>query len=353
MGKQRSGDGVETGRRRWLGGFVRETARGKAVFVIEKRIKGELFKVSTRCHTEKAALAELARFEVDPMLYVPGGAIGLRMTAELVVEYRNWQIAERGNSHEWALTSGNMLMDWLEAFGDLDLRRLTSVRVRETLLRWKTSRPARVTVLKGFFSWLRRVKGLLKHHEDPMPDVPIPERKSSKETGARDVPFDVVCRVYRALREDVRDVLQLLGGTGMHLNELRRFAEKGEIRADPTGQALATITVWHKRKEDFAYAITVPEALEAARRIRAGGKTLGRHRLWELTKRANRDAGIDEAERLNLGDMRHCVGTWAIELGEDIRNIARAYNHESEAMLRRHYVRHAVPRAVIKTRPLA
>lgn len=350
MGKAR-GDWV--GRRRWLGGFVRETANGKPVFVIEKRINGALFKVSTRCHTEKAALAELARFEVDPVLYVPGGAVGLRMTAELIIAYRTWQMNERENSYEWSHTSANLLMDWLEALGDVDLRRLTAVRVKETLQRWKTSRPARVTVLKGFTRWLRTERGLLKHHEDPMPDVPIPERKSSKETGARDVPFDVVCRVFRALREDVRDLLQVMAGTGMHLAEAQRFAAKGVIRADPSGQALATLTVWHKRKEDFAYAITDPAQLAAAERIRAKGSMLARHRLWELMVRANRDAGIAEHERLNFGDMRHCVSTWAIELGEDIRNVARAYNHESEAMLRRHYVRHAVPRAIIKTRPLA
>jgi integrase len=347
------GDAVETGRPKWLGGFIRETARGKRVYVIEKRIKGELFKVSTRCHTEKAALAELARFEVDPMLYVPGGAVGLRMTSELIIEYRNWQLTERGNSHEWAHTSGNMLADWQAALGEIDLRRLTSARVKETLQRWDTSRPARVTCLKGFYTWLRKEKGLLKHHEDPMPDVRIPERKSSKETGARDVPFEVVCAVFRALRPDVRDILQMMAGTGMHLAEAARFAEKGEIRPDPSKQALATLTVWHKRKEDFAYPVTSQDALDAATRIREQGWMLNRHRLWELMVAANKAAGVPDEQRLNFGDMRHCVATWAIELGEDIRNVARAYNHESEAMLRKHYVRHAVPRAIIKTRPLA
>lgn len=347
------GDFVETGgRRKWLGGFVRETARGKPVFVIEKRIKGELFKVSTRCHTETAALAELKRFEVDPMLYVPGGAVGLKMTADLVLEYRGWQISERGNTHEWAHTSANMLMDWLEAFGETDLRRLTAVEVKRTLQRWRTSRPGRVTALKGFFSWLRKERGLLKHHEDPMPDVRIPERKSSKETGARDVPFDVACRVYRALRKDVRDVLQVMAGTGMHLAEVQRFATGGAIRKDPSGQSLAVLVVWHKRKEKAVCAITNTEQLAAAERIRAQGWMLSRNALWVLMKRANVDAGIPEAERLNFGDMRHSVATWAVELGEDIRNVARAFNHESEAMLRQHYVRHAVPRAVIKTRVL-
>lgn len=341
----------------WLGGFVRQTVRGKRIYVIEKRIHGVLFKVSTRCHTEKAALSELARFEMDPTLYVPGGIASLRMSADLVLEYREWQITERGNTHEWAHTSANMLKEWMLAFGDLDLRRLTAQRVRETLTRWRTSRPARVTVLKGFFTWLRKERGLLKHHEDPMPDVRIPERKSARpvggeQSGARDVPFDVVCRVYRALREDVRDVLQMMAGTGMHLAEAQRFATGGAIRKDPSGQALGVLVVWHKRKEKAVCAVTHAEQLAAAERVRAKGFMLSRNTLWGLMRRANADAGIPDDQRLNFGDMRHCVSTWAVELGEDIRNVARAFNHESEAMLRQHYVRHAVPRAIIRTRVL-
>jgi integrase len=343
------GDLTRTARPQWLGGFIRKTKAGRPTYVIEKRINGQLFKVSTRCHTLDAAVKELARFEVDPGGYIKR----LVMTVDLVLEYRTWQLDERGNSHEWAHTSANLLMDWLEALGDVDLRKLTAVAVKEKLRGWETSRPARVTALKGFFTWLRKERGLLKHHEDPMPDVRIPERKSAKEQGrARDVPFKTALAVYRHLRADVRDVLQLLSGTGWHLSEVGRFAEKGEIRKDPTGKSKAVLVVWHKRKEDSVTGLSNPLHIAAAKRLREQGWILSRGRLAELMRLANDAAGVPEGERLHFGDMRHCVGTWSVELGEDMRDVARAFNHESEKMLRRHYVRHAVPRATIKTRPL-
>lgn len=349
------------GRRRWLGGFVRETKRGKPVFVIEKRIGGVLFKVSTRRHTEDAAVRELRRFEADPGSYDPTvSADTLKMTPELVIEYRNWMVEPRpvgrGNSHAWGLQTASFLLDWLEALGGKDLRRITAPDVKAALATWDTSLPGRVVALKGFFSWLRKELGVLKHFQDPMPDVRIPEREAAKETatGPRDVPFDRVQLVYRHLREDVRDILLLLTGTGWHVSEVRRFASAGEIRKDPTGRHLATLVTFHKRREKAVAGIVHQEHLDAARRIREQGFIWSGNTLAGLMRRANRDAGIDpKKERpVYFGDMRHSVGTWAIEAGDDIRDVARAYNHESEKMLRRHYVRHAVPRATVTTRVL-
>jgi integrase len=345
------GDSVETDRKRkpWLGGFIRETKGGRPVYVIEKRIAGRLFKRSTRCHTEKAALDQLRKFEGDPGGYVER----LMLTDALIFEYRDWQLDVAGNSHEWAHTSANMLADWMEVIGETDLRQLTAPKVKTMLASFTTSQPARMTVLKGFFTWLRKERGLLKHHEDPMPDVRIPERKSAKEQGrARDVPFETALAVYKQLRADVKDVLQLLSGTGWHLSEVGRFAEKGEIRKDPTGKSKAVLVVWHKRQEHAVTGLSNPAHIAAAKRLREQGWILSRGRLAELMRFANDAANIPEDERLHLGDMRHCVGTWSVELGEDMGTVARAFNHESEKMLRRHYVRHAVPRATIKTRAL-
>lgn len=364
--KTTNGDSVETAtpkkkRPVWLGGFIRVTARGKRVYVIEKRIGGVLFKASTRKHTEDAAIKEFRKFEADPGGYDPTkSADSLIMTPELVLEHVDWQTAPRpaglGNDHEWALTCGSFLKAWLEAYGNRDLRRVTAVDIKQMLRRWKTSVPNRVSALKGFYSWLRKEKGLLKHHEDPTPDVPIPGRRAAKETetGARDASFEKVQRVYAHLREDVRDILLLLSGTGWHVSEVRRFVTNGEIRKDPTGKHLATLVTFHKLREHAVSGLTHPEHLEAARRLREKGYMLSRKHLATLMLKANIAAGIDpETERpVYLGDMRHSVGTWAIEDGEDIAATAKAFNHTSEKMLRRHYVRHAVPRATIKTRVL-
>jgi len=348
--KTARGDNVE--RPKWLGGFIRFTKAGKPTYVIERHWRGGYFKASTRCHTEKAALVELARFEEDPESYVAGGRDRLLMTPELVIEYRA-HLLDRGNTYDWAKDCANMLSDWLEAIGGRDLRRLDVGRdIRPALALWKHSLPARIVAMKGFMSWLRKDKGLLKHSEDPMPDVRIPKRQSSRLTAPRDVPFDRVQLVYKHLREDVRDILQLLAGTGWHLSEAIRFAHDGDIRKDPTRKHLAVLVTWHKRKEHAVSGLTDPAHVAAARRLREKGTTLGRSRLNFLIKRACRDAGLPKDEWFGFGDMRHSVSTWAIEAGEDMAHVAKAFNHTSEAMLRGHYVRHAVPRATIKTRVL-
>jgi hypothetical protein len=52
--------------RRWEGGYIRQDKRGRDVYVIRRKVRGKAFKVSTRCHTARAALEHLARFEADP-----------------------------------------------------------------------------------------------------------------------------------------------------------------------------------------------------------------------------------------------------------------------------------------------
>ena len=104
MGKQR-GDTVNK-RPQWLGGFIRFTKSGKPTYVIERHWRGGYFKASTRMHTEKGALEELARFESDPESYVAGGRDRLLMTPELVMEYRS-HLLDKGN------TSG---IDWIRWF---------------------------------------------------------------------------------------------------------------------------------------------------------------------------------------------------------------------------------------------
>jgi integrase len=349
MRKTRGDSGGD--RPKWLGGFIRFTKAGRPTYVIERHWRGGYFKASTRCHTEKAALSELARFEEDPESYVAGGRDVLRMTPELIMEYRAHQI-NKGITYEWANDVARLLGQWLVALDGRDLRKLKATEhIKPALVNWK-SQPARVVALKGFFTWLRKDRGLLEHAEDPMPDVRIPKRESSRYTGPRDVPFDRVQRVFRALREDVRDVLQLLVGTGWHLSEAIRFATTGEIRKDPTGKHLAVLVTWHKRKEHAVSGLMKREHLEAAKRIRAGETMLGRSRLAYLMRRACRDAGLPKDEWFGFGDMRHSVSTWAIEAGDTIENTAKAFNHASEAMLRGHYVRHAVPRGTVKTRTL-
>jgi hypothetical protein len=336
-------------REKWEGGFVRKTKRG-VVYVIERHINGEYFKASTRCSTRPAAVKELARFELDPHGYVPaGGEDRLCLTTELVLEHREYQVEEKGNSREWALECARFLADWMEDFGGKDLRRVSiTADVKPALRRRKTSQPHRVEALKGFYTWLRKEKGLVKHYEDPMPDMRIPRARPRRETAPRDRSLHDVEAVLPFLRPDLRDVLQLLAGTGWHVQEVRRFAESGEIRRDPTGKHLAVLVTWHKRREKSASYIDHVEHLEAAERIRARGKVPSRNVTAAQMRKACAAAGV----KLNLGDLRHTVGTWAYELGAPMDQVAKSFNHTDEKMARQHYVRHAVPHGSIPTRAL-
>lgn len=352
-----TGDSVETVRRHWLGGFIRETKKGRDVYVIEKRIGGRLFKVSTRCHTEDAAMKQLRRFEANPQAYRPGDA-GLALSKELVLEHVDWQMAPAPlgaeNSREWALECGRLLFDWLEALEGRDLRHLSPTDLKEKLKTWRTSIPARVVVLKGLYSWLRKEKGLVRHHEDPALDVAIPKRPAAKDsaTGRKDHAFKKVKRVHHSLRKDVRPIYELLAATGWHLAEIRRFVMGGEIRKDPTGKHLAVLVTWHKRKEHAVVGLTKPRHVMLAKRLLAGKTMLSNSTLAGLIRKANRNAGVKGERLAYLGDMRHTFSTWAIEDGHSMTEVAKHNNHATEAMLRKHYVGHAVPRATIKARLL-
>jgi integrase len=362
--KKRRGDGVATGRNgNWAGGFVRRGASGLDTYVIERHVGGAYFKVSTRCHTEEAALAELARWEKDPYAYRPGLVAGkLEMTDELVFEYCRWMREEKGNTKEWANVCRHLLADWLDDLAGLDLRSVTPHgHLLPALRSHDANRRARVTCLKGFFRWLRVEKGLLRHAEDASLDMSIPKHRPSRLVAPRDVPADDVRKVAQvfarhtadkreaAAREQMLDTLALLQGTGWHVSEVRRFVANGEIRADPTGRFLAVLVTWHKRKEfSSAYAQNT-ETLEAAKRLKQLARLFSNNTHAMRMAWACREAGVT---RFDLGDMRHSVSTWAAEDGADQMEIAKALNHSSPKTTRDHYIRQRIPLGVMRVRPL-
>ena len=66
----------------WEGGYRRRDSKGRDVFVIERWVGGRKFHASTRCHTRKAALKQLERFEANPAGYRPDGEEQLPISAE-------------------------------------------------------------------------------------------------------------------------------------------------------------------------------------------------------------------------------------------------------------------------------
>src|SRR5216684_3817779 len=61
--------------RKWDGGYVRKDERGREVYTIRRMINGKRYDVSTRAHTERAALEQLKRFEADPEGYDARGVL--------------------------------------------------------------------------------------------------------------------------------------------------------------------------------------------------------------------------------------------------------------------------------------
>jgi hypothetical protein len=56
---------------KWDYGYIRKDAKGRKVHIIRVSIGGKRYEVSTRRHTQGAAIDEYRRFETDPENYEP------------------------------------------------------------------------------------------------------------------------------------------------------------------------------------------------------------------------------------------------------------------------------------------
>lgn len=328
----------------WPGGYIRRGIRGPT-YMIDRRVAGVRFHLSTRCHTIAAALKHLERFEANPDQYTPAdGRVGLAMTAALVLEYRTFQLDAKKVSTPWANDVGRMLADWTEDFAGLDLRKLDLQHIKSALRRRNSTPHHRVTALKGFFRWLRSEKGLLKHHEDVSLDVPMPKIAAAKLSRKKVVSVDVVRACIRATPLPYQDALLLLAGTGWHVSELRRFATSGELVRSTQPGVLAVAVTTHKTKRLTRTGIYLPETLAAAERIRGAGHVVCDKVLNVHVGRACAVAGVP---RFTVGVMRHSMATWAVESGAHLKTVSEFLDHQSESTTRNFYVDTAQAKAAI------
>lgn len=340
-------------RKKWAGGYVRTTKGGRAVYVIERWHRGARIHVSTGCSTLEGARAELARFEANPLRYVPGGGAGedgLRLTAELVLAYREHQL-KKGLTGEWADEVARCLADWEEVLRGLDLRQLQLHKdVKAALERWPTQRAHRIKSLKGFFRWLREEKGLLTRAQDATLDLKVPQSRPEKQRRRKVVPPEDVAAVLKHLPPLSRDVLHLLTATAWHVSEVRRFAEAGEIvvpmKADGV---LAVLITRHKSGDLTKTPILYPEHLDAARRLQAAKELPTRMTLARHMKAARQAAGVPY---FGMGQMRHTVLTWGVQAGASVRDAKEFAQHRSEQTTRRFYLDLDIPKAAIPVRRL-
>jgi integrase len=321
----------------WTGGYVRRTKRGKPVYVIERWQGGSRIHVSTGCNTLPAAMKELERFEKDPYGYVPGGnnSGAVRMTAELILAFRDFQLA-KGLTREWTDEVARCLASWAEVVGPRDLRGLDLHRdLKPAIGTWKTRRPHRIKAIKGFYRWMVEERGLISSQQDPTVRLRVPQAKPEKWRKRKVVPFESVQAVYHHLTEVTRDVMLLSSATALHISEIRRFAESGELEAPLEEGALAVFVVRHKTGGPVKKALRLEEQVEAAKRLRARGGLPKRMTLARHMTAACEAAGVP---LFGLGQMRHSVLTWGVKAGASVAEAAQFANHSSETTTKRHYL---------------
>lgn len=333
---------------RWPGGYIHVQQDGRQLFIIEKRVNGRRFHVSTRCHSWTSAMKQLERFEANPLGYSPAGdepEAPLQMTDELVEQYEKWQVG-RGVTKKHANEMGNRLADWMEDLAGQDLRKVTlRDAIKPALDRRTTCRSHRIIALKGFYSWLRKERHLLTSGQDPTLDLPVPQATPEKWKRRKAVPVEHVRAALEKLAPAYRDMLLVLGGTGWHVTELERFvrSEESEIVDAQRGATLAVLVTRHKVGDLTRTPVLSQDVLEAARRLKERGS---------IPRRANAELkAACEAVKVptfTFGVMRHSVGTWGVEAGALPAVVSEFLNHKDPRTTKRFYTDVAVPTAEVR-----
>jgi integrase len=347
---------------------VHRQKNGLDLFIIERKIRGRRFHVSTGAHTITAAKAQLERFEADPLGFDPRGGDGdkLQLTAELIEQWEAFSIA-KGNGRTYTRDHGRKLARWLLVLGGADLRKLTLRQLREGLT-GLSARKHRIIAIKSFFSWLRTEKGLVTTAQDATLDLKVPQGSPEKYRRRKVVEWQNVEKLLAVLEAEStadaqrertpndklepgadarrrRDCLLLLTATGWHVTELGRFVRGGELLRQASGDVLAVLVVRHKGGDLARTPISHREHLEAAERLRASGEV-----PRNLQKEHVLACSRAKVPAFGLGVMRHSVATWAVEAGAAPEQVARFLGHRDKRTTERFYVDVAVPTNVIPLR---
>lgn len=342
----------------WEGGYFTTGKNGRASYVIEREVGGVRHHVSTRCSTRRAALEQLGRFEANPSAYVPAGekpSAPRRLTAELLEEFRQWQLNGKGVTARHAYYTGIYLADWIEDLGGVDLRNVTlKDHVDPALVRRIGAKPKRIAALKVFYGWMRTQKRLLVTADDCTLDLLVPQARPEKRRRKKAVDQLLVQKVLGKLPDRYRDVLLFMACTGWHITEVQRFARDARSElVELTPEAvlrdgcLAVAKTWHKGKLWTVTPIVTQQHLEAARRIRERA-TFPRWFNVALKKVAlelGGDLRTGAPYYFPLGVMRHSFATWHVQKGADAKRVSVALDQKDERTARDFYIDVDVPRS--------
>ena len=321
----------------WAGGYVTP----KGVHVIYKRVRGQLYEISTRATSSRAALEHLARFQADPAGYkekpqveAPRGALVL--DAELGKAFLLWSRDTKRNTARWVRDQQRALAWWQGQLAGADLRTVKTARLRTALDGVKGEKQL-IATLKTFYAWLRTERHLITTAEDPTyGQLKVPQAQPKQLEKVKAIGREEYERALTALEGWPRDALEVLGGTGWHFTELERFARAGEIEPHPVNGA--PVLRCPQTKGGAPLRTQVGQSVaDAAKRLRDRGE-LDYFRFRDELKRTG--------ATFNPGYLRHSVASWAINAGADPASVAAFLGHKSPSTTRRFYATHAVPAKV-------
>jgi hypothetical protein len=353
--------------------YAHRMKNGRLLYIIEKQITvpgdethaatTHRFHASTRCTKLDAALKQLARFEADPFAYNPAGGDlrgPLLLDVPLAEQFFQAQLA-KGLSQKYARENFTWLKRWGKHLKGADLRRLSVARdVLPVLDTADGAKRPMMAALKTFMTWLRVDRHEVTSAEDVTRDLRLPQADLAKRKKKVVHEKADVSAVLKKLDGVYRDALLFQWATSCHVTELERFVrdsrsrlvefEKPQRLADGT-KAVAMVEFWHKntRKTGKLHqvALTRPEHVEAARRLRDRGSIPKRSDLLETIYAACDKAKVPRMSYV----MRHTTLTRAAQRGVSEERRMQHANHQHAETARR-YVDVDLPLAAIPAEKL-
>jgi len=336
-------------KRSWQGGYIIRDSKGRDLYFIRKQIDGKRYDLSTGCHSVRAAVKQLDRFEANPAAFSARGVepeAAICLDEALCTEFMEFNRDVKKNSPNWLRKQADYVAWWAGQLDGLDLRRVNIGDHLKPALARASAVPHRTATVKAIYSWLRKEKHLITAAQDPtFGALPVPQSKPEQWKRMKAIPKDHYLLAREHLTATWRDPLDVHAGTGWHLTELQRFAQSGTIEPVPVGSAegVAGVLVCPQTKGGEMLRTAVRGGvLEAAKRLHERG-SLSIEKYGLAVKAACRAARI---EPFTPGQFRHSVATWAINNGADPASVAAFLNHKSPRTTRKFYATHATPKKI-------
>jgi integrase len=348
----------------WQFGRIYESGTGKRkrTYFIRVRRAGRLYEISTGKNTERAAMKEWERFDLDPEGYAesrfqPRGPAFVQLDDDVAKAYVFFCLkpeAEggKGNSRRWVYEKKRCVAWWMEQLLGRDLRRVTADVLTAALeppdANGLPTRvpgyPQKIEVIKDVFAFLRTRLKVISRQQDPTLDLLVPQaRPGTRRKKVKSFTRDVHEKLLKHVLPPYSWALTVLAGTGWHVTEVGRFVRDGAIDPMPphmqAGDAAGVLVCpMHKSGDEHRTAVT-SEVLAAAKKLREHGG-LSESRFYKAVRAGCRAARIDPV--VDPGQYRHAVATWAIEAGAAVAAVSAFLGHRSPATTKRFYTRHAV-----------